>query len=144
MKFNLKKIRNIAIASLLASSSYVLADSIDAFNNSWSGQALDLQRGLDVNAPMINNNILGTHNSYNSEVYTACNFSVGCRYLDPQQKYSVKDQLRMGARFIELDVHWTAKMESLFSYPKRLLLCHGVCSLNDKYATEGFSEVRDW
>jgi len=144
MKFSLTTIRKLVVASLLASSSYVLADSIDAFNNSWSGQALDLQRGLDVNAPMINNNILGTHNSYNSEVYTACNFSVGCRYLDPQQKYSVKDQLRMGARFIELDVHWTAKMESLFSYPKRLLLCHGVCSLNDKYATEGFSEVRDW
>ncbi|WHI49830.1 hypothetical protein P3339_15310 [Microbulbifer sp. MLAF003] len=93
---------------------------------------------------MSENNILGTHNTYNSEVYRACNFSVGCRYLDPQQEYSIKDQLRMGARFIELDVHWTAKMESLFSYPKRLLLCHGLCSLNDKYATEGFNEVRAW
>jgi len=128
----------------LSFSNIAQADSIDAFNNSWVGQALDLQRGLDNNAPIIDNNILGTHNTYNSEVYEACNFSVGCRYLDPQQKYSIKDQLRMGARFIELDVHWTAKMESLFSYPKRLLLCHGFCSLNDKYATEGFNEVKDW
>ena len=133
-----------SIAASLSFSSGVHADSIDAFNNSWVGQALDLQRGLDNNAPIIDNNILGSHNTYNSEVYTACNFSVGCRYLDPQQKYSIKDQLRIGARFIELDVHWTAKMESLFSYPKRLLLCHGVCSLNDKYATEGFNEVKDW
>jgi hypothetical protein len=134
----------MTLAGSLSFASTVQADSIDAFNSSWVGQALDLQRGLDNNSPIIDNNILGTHNTYNSEVYTACNFSVGCRYLDPQQKYSIKDQLRMGARFIELDVHWTVKMESLFSYPKRLLLCHGVCSINDKYATEGFNEVKDW
>jgi hypothetical protein len=133
-----------ALAISLSFSGSVSADAIDAFNDSWQGKALDLQRGLDNNAPIKDNNILGTHNTYNSEVYRACNFSVGCRYLDPQQKYSIKDQLRMGARFIELDVHWTAKMESLFSYPKRLLLCHGVCSLNDKYATEGFNEIKDW
>jgi len=148
MNLKLTHLRNIALAAVLApavgGSSLVMADSIDAFNNSWVGQTLDLQRGLDNNAPIINNNILGTHNSYNSDVYTACNFSVGCRYLDPQQKYSIKDQLRMGARFVELDVHWTTKMESLFSYPKRLLLCHGVCSINDKYATEGFNEIKDW
>jgi len=135
---------SVTLALGLSFAGNAAADSIDAFNSSWLGNALDLQRGLDNNAPIKDNNILGTHNSYNSEVYTACNFSVGCRYLDPQQKYSVKDQLRMGARFIEMDVHWTAKMESLFSYPKRLLLCHGVCSLNDKYATEGFNEIKDW
>ncbi|MEO4047351.1 phosphatidylinositol-specific phospholipase C domain-containing protein [Pseudomonas sp. CAU 1711] len=134
----------ISLSASLTLSNLASADTIDNFNNSWSGKALDLQRALDNAAPMSDNNILGTHNTYNSEAYTSCNFSVGCRYLDPQQKYSIKDQLRMGARFIELDVHWTAKMESLFSYPKRLLLCHGVCSLNDKYATEGFSEVASW
>jgi len=120
------------------------ADSIDDFNASWTGKALDKQRALDTFAPIIDNNILGSHNTYNSEAYSSCNVTVGCRYLDPQQKYSIKNQLRMGARFIELDVHWTAKMESLFSYPNRLLLCHGVCSLNDKYATEGFDEIEDW
>lgn len=122
----------------------VQADSIDDYNTSWQGQAMNYQRALDNYAPIIDNNILGTHNTYNAETYTSCNFSVGCRYLDPQQKYSIKDQLRMGARFIELDVHWTTKMESLFSYPKRLLLCHGVCSINDKYATEGFNEIKSW
>jgi hypothetical protein len=134
----------LSLSAGLMFSTAASADSIDNFNNSWTGKALDLQRALDNAAPMSDNNILGTHNSYNSEAYTSCNFSVGCRYLDPQQKYSIKDQLRMGARFIELDVHWTTKMESLFSYPKRLLLCHGVCSINDKYATEGFSEVASW
>jgi len=144
MNSMLKHFRTLTIAAVIGSSANLMADSIDTFNHSWVGQALDLQRGLDNNSPIINNNILGTHNTYNSEVYTACNFSVGCRYLDPQQKYSIKDQLRMGARFIELDVHWTTKMEGIFSYPKRLLLCHGVCSINDKYATEGFDEIKSW
>jgi len=135
---------SLTLAATLALSSIAVADSIDNFNNSWAGQSLDMQRGLDVYSPISNNNILGTHNTFNSEAYTSCNFSVGCRYLDPQQKHSIKDQLRMGARFIELDVHWTTKMESLFSYPKRLLLCHGVCSINDKYATEGFDEIASW
>ncbi len=115
MKKPLGSILALSLAAGLSFSSGVMADSIDAFNSSWVGQALDLQRGLDNNSPIIDNNILGTHNTYNSEVYSSCNFSVGCRYLDPQQEYSIKDQLRMGARFIELDVHWTAKMESLFS-----------------------------
>jgi len=132
------------IGSSLLMTHSVQADSIDDYNGTWQGKAMDYQRALDTYAPIIDNNILGTHNTYNSEVYTSCNFSVGCRYLDPQQKYSIKDQLRMGARFIELDVHWTTKMESLFSYPKRLLLCHGFCSINDKYATEGFNEIKDW
>ncbi|WP_444901875.1 phosphatidylinositol-specific phospholipase C domain-containing protein [Microbulbifer sp. SSSA007] len=136
-------IQATAIISLFVCSP-LWADTVTDFQNSWTGKALDLQRKIDNHTPMSENNILGTHNTYNSEVYRACNFSVGCRYLDPQQEYSIKDQLRMGARFIELDVHWTAKMESLFSYPKRLLLCHGLCSLNDKYATEGFNEVRAW
>ena len=120
------------------------ADGIDDFNRSWAGQALAKQRLLDRFAPMADNNIPGTHNSYNSEVYRSCNFSVGCRYLDPQQKHSIRDQLRMGARFIEIDVHWTTKMESLFSWPKRLLMCHGVCSPNDKYLTEGLDEIKAW
>lgn len=140
-----KQILSIFLSILLAvGASSAAADSIDEFNRSWLGQALDFQRSLDNNAPIKDNNIIGTHNTYNSEVYRSCNLSVGCRYLDPQQKYSIKDQLRIGARFIEIDVHWTTKMESLFSYPNRLLMCHGFCSINDKYATEGFNEVKDW
>lgn len=129
---------------LLCSAFLAQANSIDTFKNTWVGQSLAKQQQLDIYQPISQNNIPGTHNTYNSEVYRACNFRVGCRYLDPQQKHSIYDQLRMGARFIEIDVHWTRKMESLFSYPKRLLMCHGVCSLNDKYLTEGLDEIRNW
>lgn len=137
--------RAIAAATLiLGCVNFANAGAIDNFKSSWEGRTLEKQRLLDMHAPLADNNIPGTHNTYNSEAYTSCNFSVGCRYLDPQQKYSIYDQLRMGARFIEIDVHYTTKMESLFSYPKRLLMCHGVCSINDKYFTEGLNEIKNW
>ncbi|WP_281560070.1 phosphatidylinositol-specific phospholipase C domain-containing protein [Thalassomonas sp. RHCl1] len=141
------KLTHAAASCVLAFGAFIgqaQADSVDDFNNSWQGKALAAQRLIDVYSPMADNNIPGTHNSYNSEEYTSCNFSVGCRYLDPQQKLTIKDQLRLGARFIEIDAHWTTKMESLFSYPKRLLMCHGFCSINDKYLHEGLNEVKDW
>ncbi|MDF2179300.1 phosphatidylinositol-specific phospholipase C domain-containing protein [Aliiglaciecola sp. CAU 1673] len=140
----MKTLKLLSGLGLLTLARCIQADTISDFQQSWVGKTLAAQRQLDVASPMADNNIPGTHNTYNSEAYRSCNFSVGCRYLDPQQKYSIKDQLRIGARFIEIDVHWTTKMESLFSYPKRLLMCHGVCSINDKYFTEGLNEVRDW
>ncbi|WP_196139547.1 phosphatidylinositol-specific phospholipase C domain-containing protein [Aliikangiella sp. G2MR2-5] len=134
----------LGLSILVGWSDASLADTIENFKNSWQGRTLAKQRLLDIYSPMADNNIPGTHNTYNSEAYTSCNFSVGCRYLDPQQKYSIYDQLRMGARFIEIDVHWTVKMEGIFSYPKRLLMCHGFCSINDKYLKEGLAEIRNW
>jgi len=144
IKVRIKRLSRFVLAGLMTISVNVMADSIDDFNNSWAGKALGLQRTLDNQSPIIDNNILGTHNTYNSEVYRSCNFSVGCRYADPQQKHSIKDQLRMGARFIEIDIHWTLKQLSIFNYRYRLLMCHGICSIHDKYSTEGFSEIASW
>lgn len=81
-------------------------DPIANFQSSWAGKALAMQRDLDLHEPMSQNNILGTHNTYNSEVYRDVD-----SYLDPQQKHSIYDQLRLGARFIELDAHWTYKIQ---------------------------------
>ncbi len=47
------------LALSLSFSGGASADAIDAFNDSWQGKALDLQRGLDNNAPIKDNNILG-------------------------------------------------------------------------------------
>lgn len=128
-----------------------MADSITDFNNSWVGQALSMQRVLDRAAPMKDNNIIGTHNSYNSEVYRDAD-----SYLDPQQKFSIYDQLRLGARFIELDAHWTAQAHGWpWQWGNDLLLCHsGIgasmgswhlgCSLTDRFVRDGMQEVRNW
>ena len=127
------------------------ADPIADFQKSWAGQALAHQRDLDVNSPMSDNNILGSHNTYNSRVY-----QTPIRYIDPQQKHSIYDQLRIGARFIELDAHWTAQTHgNVWTWGPDLLLCHsGIgasmgelhvgCSLADRFVKDGFQEVADF
>lgn len=124
------------------------ADPIADFQNSWAGKALAHQRALDVNAPIATNNILGSHNTYNSKTY-----QTATRYIDPQQKHSIYDQLRIGARFIELDAHWTSQTHgSVSNWGTDLLLCHsGIglsagnlhvgCSLTDRFVADGLSEV---
>lgn len=151
--------QNLVLAMSLAASVGVSAmssapppsDPIKDFQNSWAGQALTHQRNLDVNAPMVDNNILGAHNSYNSKVYRNA-----IRYIDPQQKHSIYDQLRIGARFIELDAHWTAQTHGApWNWGPDLLLCHsGIgasigdlhvgCSLTDRFVKDGMAEVANF
>ena len=138
------KIAGALLAIHLVLSASALADGIDDFNNSWAGQALASQRLLDADSPLSDSNIVGTHNSFNSAAYTS-----GTAYLDPNQVDSIYNQLRMGSRSIEMDVHWTPKTEGLFLFPSRLLLCHGTaahigCSLDDRYFAEGLDEVHAW
>lgn len=139
----------MASMSSVAMSSSPQTDPIGEFTNSWAGKALQSQRDLDLHEPMSTNSILGTHNTYNSEVYRDVD-----SYLDPQQKHSIYDQLRMGARFIELDAHWTYEIDG-FDWGNDILLCHsGIgknfgevhvgCSLTDRPFRDGLAEVRNW
>lgn len=139
----------VGSAGAFAMSSSPKTDHIGEFQSSWAGKALQSQRELDLHEPMSENNILGSHNTYNSKVYRTA-----VRYLDPQQKHSIYDQLRMGARFIELDAHWTYKIDG-FDWGNDILLCHsGIgksfgdvhvgCSLADRKLTDGLQEVRNW
>ncbi|WP_189388224.1 phosphatidylinositol-specific phospholipase C domain-containing protein [Bacterioplanes sanyensis] len=146
-----------ALASLMLSTHAVAmsstpeADPMADFHNSWVGKALSQQRMLDDDSPLAENNILGTHNSYNSEAYRNAT-----RYLDPQQKVTIAEQLSLGARFIELDVHWTAHTHGWpWEWGTDLLLCHsGIgeewgdlhvgCSLTDRRVSEGLAEVKNW
>ena len=120
------------------------ADGIDDFNASWAGQSLAAQRLLDLDEPLADANLVGTHNSFNSSVYTTLT-----SYIDPDQVHSIFNQLRMGVRSLEFDVHWTPKTEGAFNFPDRLLLCHGTadhigCSVDDRYFTEGLDEIAAW
>lgn len=139
----------VVLGCVLASTA--MADSISDFNNSWAGKALARQRVLDQSSPLKDNNILGTHNSYNSEAHRDLD-----SYIDPQQKTTIYNQLRMGARFIELDAHWTAHTHGWpWEWGTDLLLCHsGIgttvgdlhvgCSLTDRRVRDGVQEVRNW
>lgn len=134
-----------------AMSSTPPADPIVEYQKSWAAKALAQQRNIDLNAPLASNNIIGTHNSYNATVYADAT-----RYIDPQHVHSIYDQLRLGARFIELDVHWTAHTHGLpWEWGADLLLCHsGIgasmgdlhvgCSTTDRRVSEGLQEIAKW
>ena len=134
----------LALIFSLLSSDPVYADGIDELNASWTGRALAAQRLLDLHSPLGEGNFIGSHNSFNSDAYSTLT-----SYLDTNQYDSIYNQLRIGARAIELDVHWTPKTEGVFSFPNRLLLCHGTsghlgCSLDDRYLSEGLDEISAW
>lgn len=111
------------------------------YGSIWSQQALDLQSYIDIDAPLNQATIIGTHNSYNSKAYQI----PVLRYVDPNQSLSLFKQLEAGARSIELDAHWFYKK----NFKKDILLCHGQsnhagCSMYDRPFTDGLKEIRDW
>lgn len=71
------------------------------FEASWLNRALGLQRQLDLKVPLSQALIPHTHNSANSSAYAP---SVST--LDANQVLTITDQLRLGMRAIEIDVHW--------------------------------------
>lgn len=71
-----------------------------AYERGWVHRALRLQSRLDEAEPLVNSLWPHSHNSANSTAYAP---SVST--LDPNQRWSILDQLRMGIRAIELDLH---------------------------------------
>jgi hypothetical protein len=72
------------------------------FEQGWVARALDLQRDLDLDVPLTEALIPHTHNSGNSGAYDP-----SLTINDANQVVSVTDQLRLGIRGIEIDLHWT-------------------------------------
>jgi hypothetical protein len=71
------------------------------FEASWLARALALQRDLDRDVPLVQALLPHTHNSGN-----AASYDPSLSAADANQVVSVTDQLRLGMRAIELDVHW--------------------------------------
>ncbi len=126
---------------LMTSIAATATPAVDQFKNSWVAHALALQRDIDVNAPLSQATFIGTHNSENAISYQI----PFLRYVDPNQILSIHDQLEMGVRSIEYDVHWYTDSH----FKKEILLCHALpnhvgCSMFDRPVIEGLSELRDW
>ncbi|HWB67021.1 MAG TPA: hypothetical protein VG708_09360 [Mycobacteriales bacterium] len=85
---------------------------IERFQHSWLHHALALQNRLDRRVPLYEAQIPATHNSFNASSYVLPAKSSSPYYLpsltnlDPNQVYSLTDQLRMGIRGLEVDLHW--------------------------------------
>ena len=125
--------------------------AMTAYEQGWTHRALSLQSALDDEVPLTDAMILHTHNSANSTAYDP---SVTTN--DANQVLSVRDQLRMGIRGIELDVHWAPHPKGDPAQGFRApVQCHGQseptpagnvhagCSV-DQLLVDRLAELRDW
>ncbi len=122
-----------------------------AYEASWVHRAHELQRALDLAAPFRAATIPHTHNSDNASSYdpTLTN-------QDPNQLYSITDQLRMDIRALELDLHWVPSPHGRAEDAHHaVVLCHGEplgsgmatvhvgCSV-DRPVEDGLREIADF
>jgi hypothetical protein len=94
------------------------AQAVAAHESSWLGQALELQHRLGDALPLRDAMWVGTHNSFN----TVSNTPVSVSNLDSNQHISMVDQLRLGVRSLELDVHWAPSVQA--GGAKAPVVCH--------------------
>jgi hypothetical protein len=137
---------------------------VAAYEKSWVHRALTLQRDLDAAAPLWEEQILHTHNSFNASSYSVpTDGSLPSYYAtltnqDPNQVYSMTDQLRMDIRALEIDLHW---VPSPYGTPETHgywpTMCHGdgqdptgsgpyvhVGCTDDRPMQDGLAELRRW
>jgi len=136
---------------------------VAAYQRSWVHRALTLQRQLDERVPVIDTQIVHTHNSFNASAY-ALNGTQQPSYYptltnqDPNQVYSLTDQLNMDVRFVEIDLHWVpSPYGTAATNGYWVTMCHGdgrqapatgtwvhVGCTADRPAQDGFAELRRW
>lgn len=98
------------------------------FRDTWADWALANQRTLAIDEPINWVMHLSTHNAYNN--------SADGYILDPNQIWSMSDQLDLGARFLWLDISW--KRDAV-------RLCHGpLCGTVDRPYAYAIQEIAEW
>ncbi len=113
------------------------------FRGTWADWALANQRTLAIDEPINWVTHLATHNAFN-------NWADGY-VLDPNQVWSMSDQLDLGSRMLWLDLHW---------FNGLVRLCHGAdleedegeepeeqhvgCSPLDRSFGFGIQEISEW
>src|SRR5438270_2076169 len=129
---------------------------LQAYESGWEHRALSLQRGLDANAPLAEEQLPHTHNSFNASSYTlgSTSYYPTLTNQDPNQVYSLTDQLRMDVRAIEIDVHWwPSPYGNASTGGKWVTMCHGDSSQVqgvhvgctwDRPFQDGLAELKAW
>jgi hypothetical protein len=126
----------IVVAALCA-----LIVPASASAQSWTQDALGLQYELASDMPLRNAPWVGTHNSFNS----VAEMGPALSPLDSNQKLAIVDQLRLGIRSVELDVHWFPSARTGGFAP---VVCHATgehagCSV-EKTLAEVLREIHGW
>ncbi|OUS25544.1 hypothetical protein A9Q99_21015 [Gammaproteobacteria bacterium 45_16_T64] len=140
-------LRTLFISTVLITSACKnVSDQTDyEYLDSWDVQAITLQNRISQNAPLRVAEFPATHNSFNAKDY-----SNGISYPDPNHIPSMLNQLRMGKRMINMDLHWDVHYnKSTKLITTDVVLCHdssdfGFCSLWDRTFDEGLLEIKPW
>lgn len=103
--------------------------------NQWAGQAIVHQVELSFDVPLAKASMMGSHNSYNSSGYPSG------AYIDPNQKFTMLDQLKAGSHFIEMDLH-DNKGDILLCHSKHEKGGMGACSPGNGYVHDGLKELK--
>lgn len=143
----LRFVGNLVVCVSVLTSAAAYGSDVSDYKSSWEHKALLLQSKIDLYAPLGKAAFITTHNSYNAGVY-----SKNGSYTDPNHKLSIYDQLEIGVRAIELDVHYTFSSSGFWpwqwKFSEKLKLSHGEGDWgthpNDRLFTEGLAEIRDW
>ncbi len=105
-------------------------------------RALLQQYELNAAQPLNDALFPATHNSFN---WTNANTPPTLSGNDPNQRYSMVDQLRLDIRGLELDVHWFPSLTGGGFAP---ILCHGNTAhfgcTTERPVAEGLREIRGW
>ncbi|MEK6806133.1 MAG: neutral/alkaline non-lysosomal ceramidase N-terminal domain-containing protein [Pseudomonadota bacterium] len=121
---------------------------MQAFESSWIHKALRLQNRLGYDLPLIHTSLVATHNSFNA---TDDNTPPTLSGSDSNQLYDMVDQLRMGVRVLEIDVHWmprrsldgTTLREPVVCHGSEIVLPHAGCT-SEKPLRAVLAELRTW
>jgi hypothetical protein len=142
----------------------VSESKVAAYERSWVHRALTLQRGLDSAAPLWEAQMPHTHNSFNASAYAVpADGSLPSYYptltnQDPNQVYSITDQLRMDIRAVEIDLHWVpSPYGTAATHGYWPTMCHGdgqdptgqglyvhVGCTDDRPMQDGLAELKRW
>lgn len=96
-------------------------DAVEDFDGSWADRALELQYDLGSDLQLVNAPFVGTHNSFNS----AAELGSGLAEADSNQRLDLTDQLDLGIRSLELDLHRVTSTGPT-GFTDRPVVCHTV------------------
>lgn len=133
-----RNLLSIVAATVLAAAG---ADAQQIDMNAWKQsneyRAMKLQRELSADMPQSQSLVLGSHNSYNSSAYSP-------PYILYQHSYTLAQQLDLGLRSLDLDVH------AFPLNPSELFVTHSTCSgvgsspVHDLTLAEVLVEIKFW
>lgn len=118
----------------------IVREEIDTFTRSPLAHTLAFQSQLGDSLPLHEATFAGTHNSFNSVTEDPT-----ISHTDSNQQLTLTDQLRLGMRSLELDVHWLPSPRAGGAYAP--VVCHATGAVGcttERLLSERLPEIASW